>query len=89
MYWSVQIFLNSRTKLACYFRRLLTSHSSLIIAGLYLPENLIYDMNVSPRAINITEFYTDIQMSNMADKGHPSYTPLLFATLIVLYLNFD
>ncbi|EFX90337.1 hypothetical protein DAPPUDRAFT_309734 [Daphnia pulex] len=34
-------------------------------SGIYLPEN-IYKMNISPRQYNITEFYTDVQISNRA-----------------------
>lgn len=34
--------------------------------GIYLPES-IQMMNISPRPRNITEFYTDVQISNGSD----------------------
>ncbi|XP_057374852.1 uncharacterized protein LOC130695774 [Daphnia carinata] len=53
-------------------------------SGIYLPES-IYKMNISPRQYNITEFYTDVQISNSAFLPVARHLVVFFLLLIGLY----
>ena len=52
--------------------------------GIYLPET-IYKMNISPRQYNITEFYTDVQISNNAFLPVARHLVTFFLLLIGLH----
>lgn len=51
--------------------------------GIFLPSS-IYRMNLSPRPYNITEFYTDVQISNDSTDTRPAQH---FLTIVLLTLS--